>query len=241
MLLSIVHSARRGGCRCRGQRTSQAACRRSETPVPGGARVVRCSGGAVLGLESPSYGEGPQAITGEPGTEVPGWAVGCRHVTSSTFRFPPRLRVAPNSPQSSPAAQRQHHRSQAKTRATPFVSLRVLPPLIRVHSWFKPHTCISFAASRLRVRPTATPRSGKLQAASRRGQNSGRKAPATFIRAHSCPFVVQHHPLRFLRGFAASRETNCLQLVWQLTAQCSGWKARATVCHSRLESPSSSL
>jgi hypothetical protein len=70
------------------------------------------------------------------------------------------------------------------------------------------HLCFSlrvFASSRLRVRPTACkppPRSGNLQAASRRGQISGWKARATCIRVHSCPFVVHRHPCV---SFASSR------------------------------------
>ena len=233
MLLSIVHSARRGGCRCRGQRTWQAACRRSETPVPGGARVVRCSGWKARATERdlrrPQASRVRKCLGGrlDAGTSLPALCDSLRG-----FAWLPTARKVPL----------PHNGSTTDLRLKPERphSCRFVfyPPLIRVHSWLKIPPAFP---PRLRVRPTATLRSGKLQAASRRGQNSGRKAPATFIRAHSCPFVVQHHPLRFLRGFAASRETNCLQLVWQLTAQCSGWKARATVCHSRLESPSSSL
>ena len=51
--------------------------------------------------------------------------------------------------------------------------------------------------SRLRVRRTGgktPPGSGSQQAPSFRGQISGWKARATFIRADSCPFVVQNHP-----------------------------------------------
>jgi len=59
--------------------------------------------------------------------------------------------------------------------------------------------------SRLRVRPTLRKprsRSGDQQSASCRGQISGWKARATFIRVHSCPFVVQRHPCV---SFASSR------------------------------------
>jgi hypothetical protein len=59
--------------------------------------------------------------------------------------------------------------------------------------------------SRLRARPTLRKppsRSGSPQAASGRGQISGWKARATFIRVHSCPFVVQRHPCV---SFASSR------------------------------------
>jgi len=65
--------------------------------------------------------------------------------------------------------------------------------------------------SRLRVRPTLREppsRRGNQQAASCRGQISGWKARATFIRAHSCPFVVQRHPCV---SFASSREAHGLQ------------------------------
>jgi len=65
--------------------------------------------------------------------------------------------------------------------------------------------------SRLRVRPTLRKprsRSGNQQSASCRGQISGWKARATFIRAHSCPFVVQRHPCV---SFASSREAHGLQ------------------------------
>jgi hypothetical protein len=58
--------------------------------------------------------------------------------------------------------------------------------------------------SRLHVTLTAgpPPRSGSPQAAGCRGQISGWKARATFIRAHSCPFVVHRHPCV---SFASSR------------------------------------
>ena len=68
--------------------------------------------------------------------------------------------------------------------------------------------------SRLRARPTLRKppsRSGSPQAAGRRGQISGWKARATFIRAHSCPFVVQRHPCVSLRVFASSREAHGLE------------------------------
>ncbi len=75
---------------------------------------------------------------------------------------------------------------------------------IRVHSWFTVTPGFPFASSRLRVRPTACkplPRGGNQQSAGRRGQISGWKARATFIRAHSCPFVVHRHPCVSLRVF----------------------------------------
>ncbi len=76
------------------------------------------------------------------------------------------------------------------------------------------HPCVSFASSRLRVRPTArTPPSSQRQSAGSQLQREdlGLESPSYL---HSCPFVSirgSPSPLRFLRVFASSRETNSPQ------------------------------
>ncbi len=74
---------------------------------------------------------------------------------------------------------------------------RGLPSAARLTKHRTPTSCVPlcvFAASRATNRPPPPPRNGNLQAASRTGQISGWKARATFIRVHSCSFVVQNHP-----------------------------------------------
>ena len=85
---------------------------------------------------------------------------------------------------------------------------------IRVHSWFNVTPAFPFASSRLRVRPTACkPTSPKRQSAGSQLQRAdlGLESPSYI---HSCPFVSirgSTSPLRFLRVFASSRETNSPQ------------------------------